>query len=86
MACIDCECEYDVNDLSRLQVLTDLCDFAEHQMARGSQRTAGWARTKEWRETITYLKAALPDCVVEGFENERKRHREYQERLQRANR
>ena len=84
--CDVCTCQlYDVNDLSRLQVLTDLCEFADRQMAKGSPRTAGWARVKEWRKTIDDLKAALPKCVVEDFENERERYREYQERLQRAN-
>ena len=77
-----------VNELSKLEVLTDLCEFAEKQRAEGSLFTDGWAdgaTVTKWQETIGYLKAALPDCAVKDFENERRRQKEFRERLSRAN-
>lgn len=85
----ECACKQAyVNELSRLEVLTDLCEFAEKQRAEGSLFTDGWAdgaTVTKWRETIGYLKTALPKCVVEDFENGRRRQKEFRVRLSRAN-
>ena len=78
MICEDCDCKYDQNNLSRLQVLTDHVEFAEQQLKKGSIYTMGWADLKKWKADIIDLRNRLPECVVKGFDNERKKnkHRE----------
>ena len=68
-------------ELVRLETLTDLVEFAKQQKAKGSTFTAGWAGYHEmnkWQETIGYLRTVIPDNILKGFDNERKRgqHRE----------
>ena len=72
-----CKKEY-ANELSRLEVLTDLLEFAKQQKAKGSSLTASWADSAtvdKWIESIGYLRTALPKCAVEDFDNGRKKNR-----------
>ena len=82
----NCECKKDHNHgLSRLEVLTDLVEFAEQRRAEGSLYTGGWADSytvSKWMETIGYLRVALPECAVKCFDEERRRKRELVARLQ----
>ena len=73
--CDNCDCEVDVNNLSRLQVLTDLVEFANQQLKKGSNYTVGWANLPKWNEDIDDLRASLPNCVVEEFDEQRRRDR-----------
>ena len=74
-----CKTKY-ADELSRLEVLTNLIEFAEEQRAKGSPYTDSWADSTtitNWRTTIGYLRTALPKCAVEDFDNERNRQGEF---------
>ena len=58
--------------LTRLEVLTDLTEFAEMRRAKGSNLTSGWANP-EWYKIIANLRAMLPEEVVKEFDDARKR-------------
>jgi len=62
--------------LDRLEVLTDLTEFAEREQAKGSPYTAGWFNY-EWYGIIASLRADLPEEVVREFDDarQRKKHR-----------
>ena len=76
--CEDCNCGKGPDDLSRLEVLTDLIEFANQRIERGSNYTYGWADLKRWNQDVKNLRASLPKCAVEEFDERRKRqkHRE----------
>ena len=68
------------NELSRLQVLTELVNFAKKQRDKGSEFTNGWAdytTMNSWYTTIGYLRSILPKEILEDFDNEqqKKQHR-----------
>ena len=74
-ACEDCNCGGGPGDLSRLEVLTDLIEFANQQIERGSNLTRGWADLDKWNRDVMNLRAFLPKCEVEEFDERRKRQR-----------
>ena len=66
--------------LSRLEVLTDLTEFAEDRRAEGSAYVEGWApytAMTEWHKEIAMLRNSLPDDVVEKFDDKRERKRRF---------
>ena len=72
-----CKTKY-ADELSKLEVLTDLTEFAKKQRAKGSPYTDGWADSAtvtKWMETIGYLRTVLPKCAVKDFDDFRKRKR-----------
>jgi len=75
--CESCECRSKYSsELGRLEVLTDLVEFAQKQTAKGSPHTSGWAddvTLTNWQIQIGGLRASLPECAVTEFDNERKR-------------
>ena len=82
-----CKTKY-AAELSRLEVLTDLVEFAQQQRIKGSPYTNSWADSTtvtNWMETIGYLRTALPECAVKDFDNERKRQKEFTASLIRNN-
>jgi len=85
----ECTCrEKYSSELGRLEVLTDLIEFAEQQMAKGSPYTAGWAdsvTTTKWMETIGNLRTVIPKCAVENFDDFRKRKRDFIKQINRRN-
>ena len=82
----ECKCKKEYPDeLSRLEVLTDIVEFAKQQRAKGSPHTASWAdyaTVDKWMQTIGYLRSELPECTVKRFDDERKRYREFRARLE----
>ncbi len=62
--------------LSRLEVLTDLTEFAEKQRAMRSPYVDGWAND-EWYKEIAQLRTALPDDTVQEFDNARNRKQRF---------
>jgi len=66
--------------LSRLEVLTDLVEFAHERMALNSPLTAGWYN-KAWPDIITNIRDSLPDDVVKEFDDERRRVKEFRRKL-----
>ena len=61
--------------LCKLEVLTDLVEFAERRIAVNSQHTSGWADPTtlvSWAERIGSIRNALPKDVLEEFDEERK--------------
>ena len=84
----ECKCKKEYHDeLSRLEVLTDLVEFARQQRAKGSPHIGGWADSatvSKWMQTIGYLRSALPECTVKRFDDERKRYREFRARFKGA--
>jgi len=85
----ECECSSKYSsEFGRLEVLTDLVEFAQQQNAKGSPYTSGWAddmTLTNWQIQIGGLRAALPECLVKDFDNERKRKRDFVESLIREN-
>lgn len=81
----ECSCKQTYeNELSKLEVLTDLTEFAEQQLARGSLLTSGWAdpiTLTRWREQIGNLRSFLPECLLREFDDERKKRKEFRTRL-----
>ena len=74
--CDNCTCgTEDVDDKSRLEVLTDLVEFANQQLKAGSNYTYGWANLTKWNKDIDDLRSSLPKCVVEELDERRKRDR-----------
>lgn len=75
----ECSCKQNYgNELSQLEVLMDLTQFAEQQKARGSLLTDGWADSAtltRWRERVGNLRSILPDCLLKEFDDERERCR-----------
>lgn len=75
----ECSCKLKYSsELSRLEVLTDLVEFAEKQKAKESIYTNGWAdptMLKKWKDSILRLRQVLPDCAVKDFDNERRRQK-----------
>ncbi len=68
------------NRLSRLEVLTDLTEFAEQRKAAGSPYTEGWAphiKMTEWYQAIAMLRSSLPDDVVKAFDDKRNKKRRF---------
>ena len=66
--------------LSRLEVLTDLIEFAEDRRAEGSAYVEGWApyiKMTEWYKEIAMLRNSLPDGKVKEFDDERERKRQF---------
>ena len=62
--------------LNRLEVLTDLTEFAEKQSAKGSPYVGGWADhgdMTKWYKEIVKLRAVLPEEVVKEFDDARQR-------------
>jgi len=69
--------------LSRLEVLTDLIEFAEDRRAEGSAYVEGWApyiKMTEWYKEIAILRSSLPDDIVKEFDEKRERKRQLIER------
>ena len=62
--------------LSRLEVLTDLTEFAEQQMRERSPYVAGWYNA-EWYKEIAQLRTALPEDTVQEFDNARNRKQRF---------
>lgn len=61
--------------LGRLEVLTDLTEFADKQNAKKSNFTAGWCPPEQymkWVSEIYALRQALPKEVLKDFDEERK--------------
>ena len=62
--------------ISRLEVLTDLTEFAEKQEAKGSPYTGGWAdpiTMTKWYKKIASIREDLPKKVILEFDDARKR-------------
>ena len=80
-----CECAENYKpELSRLEVLTDLLEFAAERRAAGSLYTDGWAdyqTVTKWREIVGYLRTALPDCAVRCFDEDRERKKAFIKRV-----
>ena len=67
--------------LLKLEVLTDLTEFALSRMEAGSSLTASWCSVDQlaiWQERIGAIRSMLPEEEVEKFDDDRKRegHRE----------
>ena len=60
--------------LDKLETLTDLTEFGEKQMAKGSPYTVGWFNY-DWYKTIAMLRKSLPIDIVEEFDEKRARNR-----------
>jgi len=66
--------------LSRLEVLTDLIEFAEDRRAEGSAYVEGWApdiKMTEWYKEIALLRNSLPDDKVKAFDENRERKQRF---------
>ena len=85
MDCESCDCKAKyASELNRLEVLTDLIEFAQQQRAKGSPHTASWAdagSVTKWQIQIGGLRTALPKCAVEDFDNERQRQKEFTSKI-----
>ena len=80
-----CTCRSKYSDeLSRLELLTDLVEFARERREAGSPYTSGWADSltvTNWMTIIGHLRTALPECAVKDFDDERERKRNFVESL-----
>lgn len=81
----ECSCKHNYgNELSQLEVLLDLTEFAEQQKAKGSLLTNGWAdpaTLTRWRERIENLRSFLPDCLLKEFDDEREKCKQFRARF-----
>ena len=73
----ECKCKDHPDDLTRLEVLTDLVEFAEKQLKKGSPWVMGWSNLEKWKSDIIILRDKLPNCTLEEFDDFRKRKRDF---------
>jgi len=74
---------------SRLDTLTGLLEFYGERCQAGSIYVHMWANPDVWLRDIAYIREVLRErCpgYVEEFDEQRRREREYREKLREANR